>query len=332
MNEQEIAKTTVDGGFSPDPQPFVARKKKKDISRIFFVVALMFVPIVHFLIFTIYINLDTIVLSFQHRNMNGKYVFNDNLFKNYTDFFRIATTSYSTFPTAVKNSLMYFALNDVVIVPLSVILTYFLYKKIFAHQVFRVVFYLPCIISMSVMIMAYRFMFDSSFGVVNPLLELLGLEKWIPYEFGWFGTKNTANGVIIGYCIWAGLGGNFILLASAMQRIPEELVEAGKIDGLGFFRELWSITIPLIGTTLATLYMMGTTVIFTFFLQVKLLTNGNPNGSTGTIMLYIVESIKSDTNDLTGSATIGMIIAVVGTPLVLLTRFIVDKVFPSYEY
>jgi ABC-type sugar transport system permease subunit len=117
-----------------------------------------------------------------------------------------------------------------------------------------------------------------------------------------------------------------------MQRIPEELVEAGEIDGLGFFRELWSITIPLIGTTLATLYMMGTTVIFTFFLQVKLLTNGGPNGSTATIMLYIAESIKSDTNDLTGSATIGMIIAVVGTPLVLLTRVIVDKVFPSYEY
>ena len=44
MNEQEIAKTTVNGGVSPVPQPFVARKKKKDITRIFFIIALMIVP------------------------------------------------------------------------------------------------------------------------------------------------------------------------------------------------------------------------------------------------------------------------------------------------
>ena len=332
MNNELMTETTVDGGNSPVTAPSVNRKPKKDITRTIFIIAMMIIPILHFFIFTVYINFDTVLLSFQHKTPLGKYALNADLFKNYKDFFRMATTSYSTFPIAIKNSLMYFALNDVVIVPLSVIMTYFLYKKVFMHQVFRVVFYLPCIISMVVMVMSYRFMFDSSFGVVNPLLESLGLEHLIPYDFGWFGTKSTANGVIVGYCIWAGLGGNFILLASAMGRIPEELVEVGKVEGLGFFKELWKVTIPLIGTTLATLYMMGTTVIFTFFLQVKLITNGGPNGATGTIMLYIVESIKGNTSDLTGSATIGMIIAVVGTPLVLLTRFIVDKVFPSYEY
>ena len=330
MDNQKVVEMNGNGGNSPISNPPIRRKKKKDITRTIFIMALMIVPIIHFLVFTVYINFDTITMSFQTKNSKGLYVFNDDLLKNYKDFFRMATTSYSTFPQAIKNSIMYFVLNDVVIVPFSVVITYFLYKRVFMHQVFRVVFYLPCIVSMVVMIMSYRFMFDSSFGIINPLLESLGLEEIIPYDFGWFGTRKTANGVIIGYCIWAGLGGNFILLASAMERIPEELVEAGKIDGLGFFGELWSITIPLIGTTLATLYMMGTSVIFTFFLQVKLLTNGN--AGTGTIMLYIVESIKGNTHDLTGSATIGMIIAIVGTPLVLLTRLIVDKVFPAYEY
>ena len=184
---------------------------------------------------------------------------------------------------------------------------------------------------MVVMVMVYSFMFDSSFGIVDPILTKLGLEHKIP-EWGWLGTRDTANGLIVGYCIWGGLGGNLILLASAMGRIPEELVEAGKIDGLGFFREMWSVTVPLIGTTLGTLYMMGTTVIFTFFMQVKLISNGGPNGQTGTIMLYIVEVVKADTFDLSGAATVGMIVAAIGTPLVLLTRWIVDKVFPAYEY
>ena len=321
-------KAVLEGDLSFKPKK---KRKKIDVSRTVFIIVLMIIPIIHFLVFTIYINLNTITLSFQTRLQNGDYVINANPFKNYMDFFHDISLPYSTFPTAIKNSLMYFLLNDIVIVPLSIVLTYFLYKKVFLHQAFRVIFYLPCIVSMVVMVMSYRFMFDSTFGVIDPLLTALGLEELIP-EFGWFGTKSTANGVIVGYCIWAGLGGNFILLASAMARIPEDVIEAGKLDGVGFFRELFSITIPLIGTTLATLYMQGTTVIFTFFLQVKLLTNGGPNGSTGTIMLHIVESIKGNTFDLSDAATVGMIVAIVGTPIVLVTRFIVDKIFPAYEY
>jgi ABC-type sugar transport system permease subunit len=184
---------------------------------------------------------------------------------------------------------------------------------------------------MVVMVMVYSFMFDSSFGIVDTLLTKIGLGHKIP-KWGWLGTRESANGLIIGYCIWAGLGGNLILLASAMGRIPEDMVEAGKIDGIGFFRELWSITIPLIGTTLSTLYMMGTTVIFTFFMQVKLISSGGPSGQTFTLMLYIVEVVKADTRDLSDAATVGMVIAAIGTPMVLITRWLVDKLFPAYEY
>lgn len=322
------------GGGENAPNPFAGaakRKKKRDVSRIVFIVSLMAIPIISFLVFTVYINFNTIVMSFQYRNQKGDYVFQKNPFQNYVDFFRDTSKPYSNFSEIIQNSIMYFLLNDFVIVPLSIIMCYFLYKKVFLHQVFRVVFYLPCIISMVVMVMVYSFMFDSSFGIVDPLLTNLGLGHKIP-EWGWLGTRKTANALIVGYCIWGGLGGNLILLASAMGRIPEELVEAGKIDGLGFFREMWSITIPLIGTTLGTLFMMGTTVIFTFYLQVKLISNGGPNGKTFTIMLYIVEVVKADTYDLSGAATVGMIVAAIGTPLVLLTRWIVDRVFPAYEY
>ena len=321
------------GGTSPTPRATTAkRKKKRDISKIVFVISLMVIPVISFLIFTVYVNFNTIVMSFQYRNTKGDYVFNENPLKNYIDFFRNDVLNpHSQFPSMVGNSLMYFVVNDFVIVPLSVILCYFLYKKVFLHQVFRVIFYLPCIVSMVVMVMVYNFMFDSSFGIVDPLLTKLGLGHLIP-KWGWLGTRDTANALIVGYCIWSGLGGNLILLGSAMGRIPEELVEAGKIDGIGFFRELWSITIPLIGTTLATLYMMGTTVIFTFFMQVKLISEGGPNGKTFTIMLYIVEVVKADTRDLSNAATVGMIVAAIGTPLVLLTRWAVDKIFPAYEY
>lgn len=323
------------GAGSTPPTPVLAVKKSKkkiDVSRVIFTVTLMIIPIISFLVFTVYVNFNTIVMSFQHRAPSGEYVFNANPLKNYIDFFRNDVMNpHSQFLTMLENSLLYFFLNDFVIVPLSVVLCFFLYKKVFMHQVFRVVFYLPCIVSMVVLVMVYSFMFDSSFGIVDPILTALGLEHLIP-KWGWLGTRSTANSLIAGYCIWSGLGGNLILLASAMGRIPDELIEAGKIDGIGLFRELWSIIIPLIGTTLATLYMMGTTVIFTFFMQVKLISGGGPNGKTFTLMLYIVEVVKADTRDLSGAATVGMTIALIGTPLVLLTRWAVDKIFPAYEY
>ena len=301
-------------------------KKQQDA---IFIAVMIAVPVIHFLVFTVYLNLDTVALSFQHKNAAGKYVFWENPFTNYKRFFDEAFRSYSDFPACIANSLIYFALNDFVIVPLSVLLTYFLYKKIFLHKFFRVVFYLPCIVSMAVMVMVYCFLFNTQIGIVNPILEALGLERLIP-EDGWMATRSSGTGLVVGYCVWSGLGGNFILLCSAMQRIPEEIIEAGKLDGVGFFRELVSITVPLIGTTLATLFMMGTTVIFTFFLQVKLITGGLHK--TGTITLYIVETVKGNTHDLSGAATVGMIVAIIGTPIVLLTRYIVDRVFPSYEF
>lgn len=305
----------------------INKSRRKEL---IFIIVMLFVPLVHFAVFTVYMNISTIYLSFMKKNYLGEYVFLKNPFQNYTDFFRAISAPYSSFRKAIRNSFVFFLLNDVVVVPLSVILTYVLYKKIAGHKIFRIIFYLPCIISIVVMVMAYRFMFDSAIGVVDSALKFVGLEKWIP-ENGWIGSKNTALGVVVGYCIWAGLGGNLIVLSSAMSRVSQEIVESAQLDGIGFFQELWYITIPLIGTTLGTLYMFGTTVIFSFFLQPKLITGGGPNGETMTIMMYIVDAVRGDTNDLSGAAAVGNLIAIVGTPLVFITRSIIDKVFPSYD-
>ena len=306
-------------------------KSRKSLNEKVFILVMLAIPVLHFLVFFVYINIDTVVLTFQEKTLQGDYVFLSQPFRNYTEFFSTAFKSYSVFPKAVRNSIIFFLLNDVVIVPVSVVLTYFLYKKMPLANVFRIIFYLPSIISVVVLTMLYRFMFDSSIGLIDSALNALGLGHLIP-QHGWMGTKESALGLVIVYCIWSGLGGNVVLLTGAMKRVPVEIIESGKLDGVGMFRELWSIIIPLIGTTLATLFMLGTTVIFTFFLQPKLLTNGGPNGETYTIAMYIVDNVKGDIGDLTKGATVGVICAIVGTPLVILTRKLLDKVFPVYEY
>ncbi len=306
------------------------KKKRFDWRRALFIILMMFIPAVHFLFFWVYVNIDTLRLSFQNFDyIKGEYVWYG--FNNYKLLLEEFNKTGSVLPVAVKNSFMIFLWNNFIIVPISIIASFVLFKKMPGSNIFKVIFFLPSIISAVVLTLVYQFMFDSTFGIINKLLEIMKLDKIIPWN-GWFGDPKTAFKMILIYGLWSGIGYNVVLLSGAMARIPDELFEAGKMDGIGFFGELWHIVVPLIGTNISTLLLMGTQVIFSYFLQPMLLTGGNAaNVKTYTIALYIVNNIRNDGNYTMG-ATVGVICAIVGTPIVVSVRKLLDKTLPAYEY
>lgn len=310
----------------------VKTKRKKSKGEIVFICVMLAIPVLHFCLFWLYINLDTVVLSFQRFNMNeGVWEFAG--WENYRELWREFTKEGSVLPRAVLNSFSVFLWNDFVIVPISLFCAFILYKKMPLGGAFKVIFFLPSIISVVVLTLAYRFMFDASFGFIPKLLESIGLGDKVPFD-GYFADKNYAWWMILLYGLWSGIGYNIVLVSGAMARIPEEIIEAGKLDGLSTFRELFSVTIPLIGPTLGTLLLLGTTVIFTYFLQPQLLLGDNAATVGGyTIALYIVTHVKSGgTVQMAQGATIGILCALVGTPIVFLCRKAIDKTLPAYEY
>lgn len=308
-------------------------RKNKRFYEIVFIVAMLAIPLIHFCVFSCWIHIKTILMTFQTRDaVLNEYVFlKGDIFANYKEIIRAFLDSTGGLWPSVKNSVVLFLMNDFIMVPASLIMSYFFYKKIPMERFFRVVFYLPSIISVVVMIMVYRFMFDSTIGFVDSMLERLGLSAWIP-EFGWFGTDRTAWAMVIGYCIWSGLGGNIVLFSGAMARVPYEVIESAHLDGVGFWGELWRIVLPLIGTTISTTLLLGVQTIFTYFLPVMLLTNGGPNNSTMVLPLYCTQLITSGAGDLSGSATLGIFISLIGTPIIIVSRILLDRSFPAYEY
>jgi multiple sugar transport system permease protein/N-acetylglucosamine transport system permease protein len=230
----------------------------------------------------------------------------------------------------IVNSVLLFVSNNFVILPISVFCAYIFYKKLPCGGIFKVIFFLPNIISVVVLTLAFSFMFNASFGPVNEVLNLLGLGELIPAN-GWLSSKETAFPMILFYCLWAGIGYNVVLLSGAIGRIPEEVIESGKLDGIGMWRELFVIVIPLIFPTITTLFVTGVTVIFTLFLQPMLLTGGGPYSHiSGTIALYIVELVNA--SDLYKASAIGLLFSAVGVPLVLIIKFILEKISPDVEY
>lgn len=305
-------------------------KKKKFFTKTnVFIMLMLAYPILHFLIFWVYVNFNTVVLSFQRWSVGqNKEVFAN--FDNYTRFFKTLFEGLTPhLKSAIINSIWFLVFNNFILLPISVVCSYLFFKKVFGHQVFRVIFFLPNIISVVVLTMAFRFMFNNNFGPIVQLLRNLGLNDWIPKN-GFFGTVGLSQIMIFVYCLWAGIGYNVLLLSGSISRLPQEVLEAGYLDGIGMWKELTSIIIPMIFPTISTLFVTGSMVMFTLYLQPMLLTAGGPNGSTYTIAYYIVDLVNNGKSY--DAAAAGIIFSIIGVPLVQFIKWGMEKITPQIEF
>ena len=256
-------------------------------------------------------------MAFQELDLNtGEVSWTFNNFKRFFYEWR----ALDSMKTAVKNSILA-GLNDVVLILLSLLLSYFLYKKIPGRNAFRIIYFLPSVISMVIYTMVYKFMFDTSVGPINGLLGKLGVTD-LP---SWFGDTKLAFPLILIYCLWVGTGYNILIFSAAMESIPEDVIEYSKLEGVGRMRELFQIIIPMIWPTLAVAFLGSIKVIFTLFIQVELLTEGGPGGSTVTIAYLINSIIKGTNNNLEWGATMGLCFTLIATPIIILLKRFLDK-------
>jgi multiple sugar transport system permease protein/N-acetylglucosamine transport system permease protein len=246
--------------------------------------------------------------------------------------FQTFSQPYNALKPALRNSLLYFPFNNFVLLPISLVCAYLLYKKVAGYRAFRVIFFFPSIISVVVLTLVFGFMFSSTFGPVNSILKAIGLGKIIPSD-GWLGSKSTAQPMIFLYCLWAGIGYNVVLFSGAMQRVPAEILESARIDGVGMVREFAQIIVPIIFPTISTLFIQGCTVVFTLFMQPMLLTGGGPNNETMTIAYYVVNMVKSGApRNLIDAATVGIFFSVIAIPVIFGIKALLERITPQVEY
>lgn len=282
-------------------------------------------PIIHFAVFFLYININTLAMSFQRFSYSlgaAKFVGFDNFATLFQEM-----SSKPILRKAIVNSLMFIPVTNGILLPLSLVSAYFLFRKVFLHRFYRTIFFIPSILSIVILTMVFSFMFDSTFGVVNDLLTRVGLEE---LRRTWFGDPRTAMPMVYLYCIWAGIGFNVVLLSSAITRISQEVIEYGRLEGIGMWNEMVRVVIPMIWPTVSTVFVLGTTSAFTIFLQPQLLTAGGPNGSSYTIALYIFEQVRAANYEY--AATVGIFFAVVGVAVVMGFKKLMERIGPTVEY
>ncbi|GHU99871.1 sugar ABC transporter permease [Clostridia bacterium] len=312
--------------------------------RTTFIVLMLAWPIAHFLVFWLYINGRTLLLTFQQLDRYGTitgepmsyyWVGFENFVKTFKSFFfPVGNGGDIVLRRAFLNSLTAFPLNVLVLLPMAYVAAFVFFKKIKLENYFRVMFYLPSIISIVILTMLYKYMFNTQFGPIDMLWKALfgSSPEWFDVTV----KSNTIWPLIYLFCMWAGLSGNVLLISGAMSRVPAEILESGQIDGVGFWRECFQLVLPLVWPTISTLIVMGTMGIFGFMMQPYLLAGegGGYAGQTMTISLYIftIVRLNSSKGAAVSAATTGMMFCVLLTPFVFLLKWLTEKVGKGVEF
>lgn len=158
-------------------------------------------------------------------------------------------------------------------------------QKIRGIHFFRTVFFLPTISSVVALTLLWKWMFNSDYGLLNYLLDLIGIQG--P---AWLSSERWAMPAMIIQGVWGGLGFHMVLYLAALQGVPKSLYESAEMDGANGWQRFLRITIPCISPT--TLFILITSIIGAMqdFPRFQIMTEGGPNYSTTTIVYYLFQN------------------------------------------
>jgi sn-glycerol 3-phosphate transport system permease protein len=225
-----------------------------------------------------------------------------------------------------RNSLKVTLLFAVISVPTGIVLG--LALAVVAHQrlrgitVYRTIF--SSTVATSVAVASVIF-----FTLLNPVIGLLNY---------WFGRTHALSPLddpkwalvaVAGVTIWQNLGISFILMSAGLQAVPDELLEAARVDGAGVWSRFRNVTLPLLSPTLFFAAVVGGILAFQAFGQIDLLTKGGPNEHTNVLVYAIYTAVFRD-NDSGKAAVLAIVLFGVTLLLTLVQlRFLERRV--QYE-
>ncbi len=306
---------------SSNPRPMMTRNTK----RLIFYIAVISIFILETFIFYICVNMSTFMLAFQEYEEYGapaKFAG----FKNFATILEKFKTE--QYVQMVGTSFMMYGFHLLVGTPLALFLSYYVYKKMLFGGFFRIILFLPSIMSAVVMVTLYKYM------VTNIYMELSGAERGLLD-----GDMLTASLMVIVYNLWMGYGTDVLLYSGAMSGINESTVEAANLDGCNALQEFWYITIPCIFPTLITFIVTGIAHIATNQMNLFTFFDGQaPVKSIGYEMyiqnLYsagLVERKNYPWFTYPQLSAMSLIIMAITVPVVLTARFLLNKYGPNAD-
>ncbi len=210
----------------------------------------------------------------------------------------------------------YFAL---VVVPLqagiALGLALLVNQAIHGVNIFRTIYFVPVVMSLVVVSLLWRFIYDGQNGLLNNMLEIITFGNFEPVD--WLGNPATALPAIMAMSMWQGVGFHMVIWLAGLQTIPGSLYEAASVEGAGTWQKFRYVTWPGLRNTAIFILVTITIAAFGLFTQVDVMTRGGPLDSTTSVIFQMVQRGYEKQDIAMGSA-----ISVVFFILVLIVAMI----------
>jgi multiple sugar transport system permease protein len=200
-------------------------------------------------------------------------------FDNYVEAFQSADFWHSMWHTV-----LFTLLTTPPLVILSFIFALLAERASRGRWFFRLAFFAPYILPSAVMALIWIWLYTPGLGLASAAVEKVGFTA--P---GWLGDPHWAMTSIAIATVWWTLGFNFVLYLAGLQDVPRELYEASALDGASPFRQIMSITVPLLTRTTTLVIVLQVIASLKVFDQMYVMTAGGPNFSTRPALEYIYD-------------------------------------------
>ena len=214
------------------------------------------------------------------------------------------------FQTALKNTIVFGLISQAVILVLSNALALALQHEFPGRRLIRCLILLPWVAPISIGTIAWLWIFDSTYSVLNWMLRLTGLIHG--QGFMWLGLPHLAMGSVIAVHVWRQLPLATVILLAGYGSIPQDIHDAAAVDGAGFLRHFFQITLPLVLPISLVALLFGLIFTFTDMVIIYNLTRGGPFDTT-----QVLASLAFYTGIAGGDLAEGAAIALFLFPLLL---------------
>ncbi|HEY0783655.1 MAG TPA: sugar ABC transporter permease [Thermoanaerobaculia bacterium] len=147
---------------------------------------------------------------------------------------------------------------------------------------FRTVYFAPVVTTLVAVAIVFRFLYHPQFGALNVALGAIGLPR-----IDWLSDPRWAMPAIIVLGVWKNFGYDMVVFIAGLQAIPEELYEAARLDGAGFWRQLRHVTLPMLGPTFLFVGVVTAIGYLQIFAEPYVMTHGGPLNRTLSSVMFL---------------------------------------------
>lgn len=314
--------------------PAGLRKRGRDKGDKIFYWLLLALPLLQIAVFYFGVNFQSIMMAFQRKNGDA-YIWEPS--KNWNEFKGWVTTESTTmngFWTDVVNSLKVWVFTSLAGTVLAIIFAYYIYRRRFASNFFKVMLFIPSVLPAIMMVSIYKNFLNQGIPAFFAYLQ-----QTDALEFLQNGMKDMADGVfnnkpsgnlrlnlITLFTVWTSFGPQVLVYTGAMDRVDPSMLEAAKLDGANPLQEFFKVILPNISSTVTTFLIIGVASIFTnqnnlfSFMSIS----PDPNEENIGYYMYRLTMINKE-GDLTYAAFLGLVFTVFVIPLAFGVRKLFDR-------